>query len=168
VSFALTGAALPGLDALAGGAEPADLDVQLTVTQARDIMARSLVDGLERWRQSGGRIEVTTMRLSKGPRGAEGRGDFSLDDAHRPQGRAELATAGLEGLLGTLLGARNSATNALLGALTGRPSGPQTPAATGGGDGKPRLKPLPPLRIEGGRIYLGPIALPGLRVAPLY
>jgi hypothetical protein len=39
------------------------------------------------------------------------------------------------------------------------------------GDGqaaKSGLKPLPPVRLDGGRVYIGPLALPGIRLEPLY
>jgi hypothetical protein len=161
--------ALPGLDVLVGGGtEPTDLDIDLTVTQGRDLAARPLAEELERWRLAGGRVEIARLALAKGPGRIEGKGQFSLDDAHRPQGRAELAAIGLEGFLGTALGGSAGATAALLGALGGR-SASRGPAQAG--DGKstnPFLRPLPPLRIEGGRIHLGPLPVPGMRVAPLY
>lgn len=159
--------ALPGLDALIGGTELADLDLDLTATQGRDVTARRVEDEVERWRQAGGRIEIARLALVKGARRLEGKGQFGLDEAHRPQGRADLAAVGLEGVLGAVTGGRGGATAALLGALTGRTSAPdvvpsgETRPATG-------LKPLPPLRIDGGRIQLGLLTIPGVRVAPLY
>ena len=159
--------ALPGLDVLVGGTEPADLDIDLTVTQGRDLAARPLAEELERWRLAGGRIEVARLALAKGASRIEGKGQFGLDDAHRPQGRAELAAAGLEGFLGTALGARAGAAAAFLGSLTGNRANRQ-PAPGDPRNADPALRPLPPLRIEGGRVHLGPLALPGMRVAPLY
>jgi hypothetical protein len=158
--------ALPGLDALVGGGtEPADLDIDLTVTQARDLAARPLAEELERWRLAGGRIEIARLALAKGGSRIEGKGQFALDDAHRPQGRAELAAAGLEGLLGTALGASAGAAATILRALTGKSAKPEPRDRR---SANPALKPLPPLRIEGGRVHLGPLPLPGMRVAPLY
>jgi hypothetical protein len=167
-SLQAAGAVVPRLDDLIGGAEAADLDVQLTATQARDVAARPLIAELERWREARGRIEVTRLALAKGARRVEGKGQFGLDAAHRPQGRAEIAAAGVEGLLGTVLSARNAAANAIIGALTGRrPEAlPQAPASATGA--KSGLQPLPPLRIEGGRVLVGPVPVPGLRFPPLY
>jgi hypothetical protein len=165
-TLGLSGLALPALDYLIGGTEPADLDLQVTATEARDLTARPWQQELERWRAVGGRLEVTRLALAKGARRVEGKGEFSLDEAHRPQGRAELAAAGLEGLLGTLIGARSGATAALLGALTGK-AVPAEPLP-GESQGKAGLKPLPPLRLAEGRIYAGPLSLPGIRLAPLY
>jgi hypothetical protein len=165
-TLGLAGFALPALDSLIGGTEPADLDLQITATEARDLRARPWREELERWRAAGGRLEATSLALVKGARRIEGKGAFGLDEAHRPQGRAELAAVGLEGLLGTFVGARSGATAALLGALTGKPVAEPAPAESG--VGKSGLKPLPPLRLAEGRIYVGPLALPGIRLAPLY
>jgi hypothetical protein len=167
-SLRATKLALPGLDALIGGAEPADLDLDLTATQARDAAARPPPQELERWRAAGGRLAISRFALVKGARRLEGKGEFGLDEAHRVQGRAELAAAGIEGILGTVLGSRTGLTGALLGMLRGKPADPEPVAradARGMGSG---LKPLPPLRIEGGRIQLGPVPIPGIRLAPLY
>ena len=162
------GLALPGLDELIGGVERANLGLDLTVTQARDVAARPIIDELERWRQAGGRIEVARLAVAKGVRRIEGTGQFGLDGDRRPQGRAELAAAGVEGLLGTALGGAGAAA-ALLGALTGRPAiAPNAPRPGEAASGSPPLRPLPPLRIEGGRVQLGPLPIPGLRVPPLY
>jgi hypothetical protein len=165
-TLGLTRLALPALDSLIGGTEPADVSLEVTATEARDVTARPWAEELERWRAAGGRLDVTDFALAKGARRIEGKGAFGLDEAHRPQGRAELAAVGLEGLLGTFVGARSGATAALIGALTGRPAAPEpAPAPQGGASG---LKPLPPLRLEGGRVHVGPLALPGIRLAPLY
>jgi hypothetical protein len=167
-SLRATKLALPGLDALIGGTQPADLDLDLTATQARDAAARPPPQELERWRAAGGRLEIARFALVKGARRLEGRGEFGLDEAHRVQGRAELAAAGIEGILGTVLGSRTGLTGALLGMLRGKPADPEPVApadARGTGSG---LKPLPPLRIESGRIQLGPVPIPGIRLAPLY
>ena len=159
---------LPVLDTLIGGAEPTDLDLQVTATGAGDVKARPWPAELERWRAAGGRLEVTTLALAKGRRRIEGAGQFGLDDAHRPQGRAELAASGLEGLIGTLLGARGGATAALLGALIGQPIAPDPAPQANALGSKSGLKPLPPVRLDEGRVFIGTLPLPGVRLAPLY
>jgi hypothetical protein len=159
---------LPVLDTLIGGAEPADLDLQVTATRARDVKARPWTEELERWREAGGRLEVTTLALAKGRRFIDGAGQFGLDEAHRVQGRAELAATGLEGLVGTLLGARGGATAALLGALIGQPIAPDPAPEVKAKSSKPGLKPLPPVRLDEGRVFIGTLPLPGVRLPPLY
>jgi hypothetical protein len=158
------GAAIPGLDALVGGAEPADLDLVLAVTRARDLPARPVAAELERWRTAGGQVEISRIGLVKGPRRVEGSGTLGLDELHRPQGQLDVATARIEGFLGQFVGGKAGGAAALLGALLGAPSAQaQQP------DGrKAGLTPLPPLRLEGGKLRLGPLVIPGVRLDPLY
>jgi len=158
------GATIPGLDGLIGGAEPADLDLVIAVTRARDLPARPVAAELERWRSAGGRVDISRAGLVKGPRRVEGNGTLGLDELHRPQGQLSLATARIEGLLGQFVGGKAGGAAALLGALLGAP-----PAQVQPPDGaRAGLTPLPPLRLEGGKLRIGPLVIPGVRLAPLY
>lgn len=158
------GATIPGLDGLIGGAEPADLDLVLAVTRARDLPARPIAAELERWRAAGGRVAISHLALSKGPRRVEGKGTLGLDELHRPQGQLDVASARIEGFLGQFIGEKAGGAAALIGALLGAPPAP-APQASGAG---PALKPLPPLRLDGGKLRLGPLVIPGVRLDPLY
>lgn len=156
------GAVIPGLDAFVGGTEPADLVLSLDVTQAKDLPARPLWSELERWRVAGGRIDLTSLTMVKGPRRAEVKGVLGLDDRHRPQGRIDIAAANLGGLAGRLAG--NAGLAGLLGTLFGAPEPAPAAPAKGGAP----LKPLPQLRLENGRVQIGPLPIPGLRLPSLY
>lgn len=161
-------AKLPGLDELVGGAEAADLDLRLLVTQANDLPARPIWSELERWRISGGRLGLTRFGMTKGARRIEATGNFTIDELHRPQGEMNVSALGLEGLLGRYAGDKSLlAGGGLLGALLGgRSAVRQEPAPP---DPKaPALKPLPPFRLDGGRLVLGPFTVPGIRIPPLY
>ena len=158
------GAVIPGLDALVGGNEPADLRLSVAVTEARDLPARPLLSELERWRLAGGRLELGSLSLARGSRRAEAKGTFGLDDLHRVQGQVDLSAARLGGLLGRLTGTGGIG-GLLLGALLGAP--PAEPAPERNDRAAP-LKPLPPIRLDGGRLYFGPLAIPGVRLTPLY
>lgn len=158
------GSVIPGLDALIGATEPADIDLVLTVTQARDLPARPLWSELERWRAAGGVVDVTRANLTSGDRRTAASGKIGLDDLHRPQGELQASARNLGGFIGQFTG--KSGVGRLLGALAGgvrrqAPQGAPDPAA-------PPLDPLPPLRLEGGRLQVGPIAIPGFRIQPLY
>lgn len=155
------GAVIPGLDALVGGTEPADLVLSLDVTQAKDLPARPLWSEMERWRLAGGRVDLTSLSMVKGPRRAEVKGVLGLDDAHRPEGRVDIAAANLGGLAGRLAG--NAGLAGLLGSLFGVPDAAPPPVVGG-----VALKPLPQLRFEGGRVQIGPLPIPGLRLPALY
>jgi hypothetical protein len=168
LALAAAGAVVPGLDALIGGAEPADLDVAARVTKTADLPARPVAGELERWRLAGGEVQVSRANLVKGPRRVQAQGSGGLDEAHRPRGQVQASALGIEGLLGRFVGDKAGLAGSLLGALFGpppaeirQPQGAQDPNA-------PRLKPLPPLRFENGRMYVGPLAVPGVRLPPLY
>ena len=85
----------------------------------------------------------------------------------RPMGRLEVAAAGLGDLLATLMRGRlPAAPGAVLGGLLG----PRLQQGLGGGSAKDpgKLTPLPAIRIENGRIHIGPLMVPGVRLMPLY
>ena len=100
------------------------------------------------------------LSVTKGARRAEASGEFTLDEWHRPTGQLTASAAGLDGLLGNFVGGRLGGT--LLGALFGQaPRGGARPA-------QPTLVALPPLRLENGKLAMGPFVIPGIRFAPLY
>ncbi len=159
-------ARLPILDELLGGSEPADLQIDVTATQAEGLAGRPLADEVERWRRANGRLDVLLLSLAKGGQRVEAKGAVRLDDLHRPAGELSVAAAGLDGLIASLTGNRIGSN--LLGALFGqkpRPPLPGTPAAPAA---QPALSPLPPLRLEDGRLLLGPFTVPGVRLPALY
>jgi hypothetical protein len=166
LALTIVAAAAPPLDQLLGGPEPIDADLQIRITQARAGLRPSRTE-LERWREAGGRIGLTSLTAAKGTRRVEAKGELGLDDLRRPMGRLEVAAAGLGDLLATLMGGRLPAgPGAMLGGLLG----PRLQQGLGGGTAKEpgKLTPLPPIRIENGRIHLGPLTVPGVRLMPLY
>jgi hypothetical protein len=154
-------ARIPGLDALLGGAEPANLQLDVTATRAEGFRGRPVLDEVERWREADGRLKILLASLAKGPRRMEAKGELRLDEQHRPAGELTLAAAGIEGLIGNLTG--GGVGGSVLGALLGQ--GPRNPPPA---PGAPALSPLPPLRLDNGRVALGPFAVPNLRLPPLY
>src|SRR5215211_3467240 len=155
-------AAVPPLDQLLGGPEPIDADLQIRVTQARAGLRPSRSE-IERWREAGGRIGLTSLTTAKGARRLEAKGELGLDELRRPMGRLEVAAAGLGDLLATLMGGRlPTAPGAVLGGLLG----PRLQQGLGGGSAKDpgKLTPLPAIRIENGRIYVGSLTVPGVRL----
>jgi hypothetical protein len=153
-------AVVPGLDQLIGGQEPATIEAQVTVTQAAGVGSRPPIQEVETWRAAGGRIDLVLLALNKGARRIEAKGEFTLDDQRRPTGRIESATANVEGLLGRVVNGAGGLMSLL---------GPRLQAqAKGGAPTDPALKPLPPIRLADGRVYLGPLPTPGIVVPPLY
>ena len=164
LAISIDGAAIPGLDVSVGGTETADFKTLLDITKATRVQAQPLASEMERWRLAGGRFNVSQFSMVKGPRRAEATGHFGIDDLRRLEGRVDMSAAGLGGLLGRLSGA--SVSGALLGALFGIPE-PEQKAADPAAIGQ-SLKPLPPFLLQSGRLFIGPVAVPGLRLQPLY
>lgn len=165
-------AAIPQLDALSGSAEPTDIGLDATIEQATVLRTGRVVNELEKWRKAGGRLDITQLSLVKGPQQANARGALALDEAHRPAGQLELRAAGLDSLIGQAMGQRFGAEKgALIGSLVGgligglQPKKTEPPEPAPGGSG---LKALPPLKIAGGRLMLGPFPVPHVTVPPLY
>ena len=152
------GAKVPGLDDAMGGSEPADIIMNLTVTETDDLPARPLWGELERWRAANGVATLTSLKIVKGNRRLEGTGRVAIDAQHRPEGQLDLGAANLGGALGQL----TSGGAGILGALFGGGGrAPEGAVAAG-------LKPLPPLRIQDGRLLVGPLPIPGVRIPSLY
>jgi hypothetical protein len=166
LAFSSAGAVLPGLDALVGGSEPADLDLVLRVNRATDLPTRPIWAELERWRAAGGRLEIARAALVKGPRRVETQGSLAIDDAHRPTGELRGQVAGIEGLLGRFVGDRAGLAGNLLGALLG--AGSKADIQQPSDPNAPRMKPVPPLRLANGRLSIGPLQVPNLRIPALY
>ncbi len=161
IALTLDKARLPALDALAGNAEPADLNIVSTVTQAGAALARDPVTAAETWRSRGGTITFAPLSIAKGRQALEARGALAIDETRRPFGRLELSARGLDDLVGRLTGGNQRMTALVLGGLAafGRQQ-PQGGAETAG------LTPLPPLRFQNGRVAIGP--LPVAELPPLY
>jgi len=160
-AFSARQARLPGLDAFIGSPEPTDIQIDLTATQAQGFRGRPIVTEVERWRAASGKIEVLRLAATKGERRIEAKGELSLDEAHRPVGQIQAGAAGLDTLINKLTGGQGGGN--LLSALLG-----QSPRPKAAGTDQSNLSPLPPLRLDNGRLLLRPLAVPGLRLPALY
>ncbi len=162
-ALTISRAALPLVDALTGDGEPADLSVVATVSRAPALIARDPVEAAEAWRAQGGTLTLAPLKISKGGRMLEARGEIAIDALRRPEGQLDLAARGLDSLIGRLTGGSQRATALVLGGLSilgGRPA--QAPSTAQ----DPGLKPLPSLGMRNGRLLLGPF--PVAEIGPLY
>lgn len=163
VALSAAKAAVPGLNELVGGDELLDFGADAVLTRVEAFRGGPPAEQVERWRQQAGSLELTRVTLAKGARRLEAKGSLGIDDLHRATGRLELAAAGLEDVVARITGVRIGGTG---GALLGTLLGGQTRNRPGGGEQK--LAQLPTVRLENGRVLLGPLALPGVRLTPLY
>jgi hypothetical protein len=161
VAATLSGAAVPLLNLVLGGAETVDAELRAGVTQARPGRG-TLRDRVEGWREAGGRLAIASFTASQGPRRIEASGDLGLDALHRPAGHLDLAAAGIADLLTQLVGPLpgGGAFEALQGRLPGM-GRRETPA-------DPKLRRLPRLTFADGRLHVGPLPVPRVRLQPLY
>ncbi len=181
VSLRLAKGTFPQLDPLLGNTDPADIALDTTIERATILRTGQVARELEKWRQAGGRLDVTALSFVKGDRRIQAKGDVGLDTAHRPDGQFEVRAAGLEGIIGQIMGQKLGAERgALIGNLVGQFLGGlqrrENPAAEAGGAQAPQsgtkpeppLKPLPSLKLAGGRLMLGPFPIPNIALPALY
>ncbi len=175
ISLQTTGAVIPQLDALAGSREPADISLDAVLEQASVIGTGTLARELEKWRRADGRLDLTQLSISKGPQRLRAKGEAGIDEGHRLTGDFEVRAAGIEDLVGGIMGERfGRQRGALIGNLVGQLLGglqrggdpDAVERETNGAD--PSLKALPPLRLAGGRLMLGPFPIPNVALPPLY
>ncbi|WP_342162690.1 DUF2125 domain-containing protein [Methylobacterium sp. SD21] len=172
VNLQLAQAAIPNLDALTGSVAPVDASLDTTITHATVIGTGAVPRELEKWRQAGGMLEIGALSLAKGVQRIQARGQVALDEAHRPTGQIDLRAAGVDALIGSVVGQRfGSEKGALVGQLVGgllglgrgAPRAEEAPAGSG-----PPLKPLPPLKLVNGQVLFSGFPIPNVRVPPLY
>lgn len=181
VSLRLSRGVFPQLDPLVGNTDPADVALDSTITRATVLRTGQVARELENWRQAGGRLEVAALSVVKGERRLQAKGEVGLDAAHRPDGQFELRAAGLEGIIGQVMGQKLGAERgALIGNLVGQLLGGlqrREPQTAGDGvaevpavakTGQSPLKPMPSLKLIGGRLMLGPFAIPNVALPVLY
>lgn len=169
MSLRLNQAAVPQLDALTGTPDPADLVLDATLTQAAVLRTGTVARELERWRQAGGTLDLTALSLAKGAQRVQAKGTLVLDALHRPAGQIDLRAAGIDALVGGIVGQRfGSDRGALVGQLVGGLLGlSRRPDAETPGDAAP-LKALPPLRLVDGKVVFSGFPIPNVSVPALY
>ncbi len=158
VEIAVSGAAVPALDAVTGEGAAVEGLFSGTVTRAYGDLPDFGPATVERWRRGGGRLDVSRLTLTKGPLSLGAAGTLGLDDLHRVQGRLDADLGGFEPLakrFGVSLQA--VAVGGLLGNLLG------TKPAPAGAPGGVAL----PVALSDGTVSVGPFKT-GLRLAPLY
>ncbi|MGP9820417.1 DUF2125 domain-containing protein, partial [Salinarimonas sp. NSM] len=116
------------------------------------------------WREAGGRLEIGVVSLETNAAALQVSGELALDAMDRPEGRIEASGRGLGPIAQAALGGRGDfMADAIVAALGGA-----TPAPVAPGAEAPPLTPLPPVLINDGRVFVGPIPVPRVTVPPLF
>jgi hypothetical protein len=163
-NMTVDGASVPPLDAFLRTNDIVNLGLDAKISHARPFMAASQAEQLETWRRAGGVVDLLRLDVQKGEQRLKARGQLSLDDAHRPQGRIEASVGGLDQVLARLgIGGSSN-----LGALIAGGLAQLAPrkADTGTDPASAGLTALPTITLADGRIAVGPFAFG--RVPPLY
>ncbi|MGJ3262438.1 MAG: DUF2125 domain-containing protein [Salinarimonas sp.] len=145
---------------------PADVEAQLRL-HAPAALARGGGDpdaAARAWRDAGGRLEIGVLAVETTRAALQISGELSLDAMDRPEGRIEASGRGLGPIVQARLGGRG----AFLAAAIGAALGVDPPPPTADGEEAPALRPLPPVRLDQGRVFVGPIPVPRVSVPPLF
>lgn len=108
---------------------------------------------LAAWRDSGGTVEVRQFALGWGPLIADGDGTLALDAGLQPEGALTARIAGFDATVETLVAA--GIVKARHGVLIGYALNALAKRPEGGGP--PVIEA--PITLQGGRLFIGPIAL---------
>lgn len=169
VSLQLAQAAVPQLDALMRNDDPADLSLDATITRARVLDTGAVPRVLERWRKAGGSLDLNALSFGKGRQRVQAKGSLAIDEGHRPTGQIDLRAAGVDTLVGSIVGQRfGSDKGALVGQLVGgllglgRRAEPEAPPGTA------PLKALPPLKFVDGRLLFSGFPISNVYLPILY
>lgn len=155
-----TDARAPALDRLVGDDRPAQVEIGARATHLSNLRSGAPRQMAANWRDAGGTLTLDVIDIRKGDAHIQIAGELGLDEALRPQGRIEPAAADIEGLLSRIFGGGQQQSNAMmmLDALAPRNE------ATSGSEG---LRRFPALDLRNGRVFMGPIPIPQVRLQPI-
>lgn len=141
------------LNAALADSSPAAINFRTQLTKFAPAPIRDWRQTLETWRQADGEAKIDQLTITKGGMNLGVTGVLRLDSQRRPEGELNGSATGANQLL-RAFGIELGGGGGLLGSLLGNKPG-STPKA------------LPfALRMDGGRLFVGPI--PGPRLRPLY
>jgi hypothetical protein len=162
LALSLVNSATPLLDGLIGNADPFNAHFDGRVFGLTTIDRRDWKATLDTWRNGGGLMRVERLALSKGAPRAEGKGELRLDSERRVAGQLDASFVNADALMRQFgLNAMDGLIGSVLGNLGGRRN--EQPGAPP----RERTMRLPITFVEG-RVAVGPLRLPGVRLLPLY
>ena len=158
IAVSSTNMVSPLIDQLLGDASPGNFDVRAKLTNFAPAPPRDWRETLETWRRADGEAKFEKISLTKGPLALNVTGVLRLDEGRRPEGDINGSAQGVNVLLRAFgINADSGGAAGLLGAILG--GGKPAQAAA------PKALPFS-LRLDQGRMYIGPF--PGPRLRALY
>jgi hypothetical protein len=154
VSITAADVAAPAFEALIRNGEPGQLQFGATVPRTDLFLAGIRPETLKAWSATGAQVALDQLRLKKGPSELALTGQIGIDDLNRLRGRISASQIGITEIGGLRIGGVLG-----LGGLLAAPPAGTLPAGH---------KPLPPVELREGRVYLGPLRVPELRLDPLF
>jgi len=136
---------------------PFNAEATGALSGVHDFAARPFRQRLRDWQAQGGRLDLTNFRLVQGDALAVAKGEIALSAQGRLDGRLNLTLAGLDDLIGSLLGNENG--NRARGLLSGLNLLSRAEL-----EGKRAL--AMPLVFRDGRVFLGPVPIG--QIGPLF
>ncbi len=137
------------VNALFGSADPFRMNLSAILLNAGSASAGTFAERLDRWSESGGRLQVSSLTAEKGASRLEANGDLTLDDRRRPSGKLSVRVTGVQQILSRLN--LPSAPLAIEGLLRG----------SGSKSGSSLLENRTlPLELRAGRLFIGPLRTP--------
>lgn len=152
----------PALDEALAVTGPAEVELQMRARGVREAVARrdDPVAAARAWRDAGGRIDIEVVSVRTPAAAFSLTGALELDGQNRPQGAIEASGWGLGPIARRALGDGGGFMADAIVAALGGPDRPE-PGST------PNLTPLPTLRVDQGRVFVGPVPVP-IEVPPLF
>ncbi len=145
----------PMLDDLFQNRDALRANLSATILKAGAATTGSFAERLDRWGESGGRVQVGNLTAEKGASHLSASGDLSVDDQRRPSGQLSVRVAGVGSLLSQFK--LPAAPMAIEGLLRG----------SGNRAGSSLLENRNlPLELRNGRLYIGPLRTP-IAIPPL-
>ena len=162
-ALSLVNSATPLLDSLIGNTEPFNASFDGRIFGLAAIDRRNWKTTLDNWRNAGGVMRVERLSLAKGAPRTEAKGELRLDAERRVAGQLDATFINADVILRQFgLNATEGLIGSLLGGLGGR-------RADAPGTAAPRERSMRlPITFGEGRVAIGPLRLPGVRLTPLY
>ncbi|MDP2356506.1 MAG: DUF2125 domain-containing protein [Beijerinckiaceae bacterium] len=149
LTTSLDGMSAAPLDAFFGSADPFRTTLSAIILNAGSASSGSFSERLDRWSESGGRVQIGSLTAEKGASRLDASGDLALDDRRRPLGKLSVRVTGVQPILARLN--LPSAPLAIEGLLRG--------SGNRGGASLLENRTLP-LELRAGRLYIGPLRTP--------